>query len=327
MLEATLENSVVDNRIYLGQEVSYTLKVKNKGTSQAENVKVQIEMPDGIENEKYYLDGYEEKKVESDKMIIDYGNIDVGSVSTKDFTIKYNSTGKTNVYGKILLNNVDLGVKSNTIEDAIQDNDANVEFEINDSSYVDKKEYTVDDEVNVGIVLKNYSKSEINNAKVVLDIPDNVEVTNVFNENEKIEYNFDETTRKLTINFEKLSIHDKKDSTSSTRIYLNVKINDIKEETYIKASAYVGIKKIGEQKLKFNLYDLKYDLQVKTSIDDNTYLKRNDKLNYNISIKNTGEKDIENVWMKIDFAKDTSYIETIKNEEQIHSALIIQMII
>ena len=321
VLEATLENSVVDNRIYLGQEVSYTLKVKNKGTSQAENVKVQIEMPDGIENEKYYLDGYEEKKVESDKMIIDYGNIDVGSVSTKDFTIKYNSTGKTNVYGEILLNNVDLGVKSNTIEDAIQDNDANVEFEINDSSYVDKKEYTVDDEVNVGIVLKNYSESEINNAKVVLDIPDNVEVTNVFNENEKIEYNFDETTRKLTINFEKLSIHDKKDSTSSTRIYLNVKINDIKEETYIKASAYVGIKKIGEQKLKFNLYDLKYDLQVKTSIDDNTYLKRNDKLNYNISIKNTGEKDIENVWMKIDFAKDTSYIETIKNEEQIHSAL------
>ena len=129
VLEATLEDDTVDGTVYVDQVVKYTLNITNKGTTDAENVKISVPVPEGMVYTKYtepndeinsgeYIDDLETKNIE-----LEISKIIKDEKKQISFALRPKEIRNIEVCAKVKYENNEITTNSinNNIKDSIVD--------------------------------------------------------------------------------------------------------------------------------------------------------------------------------------------------------------
>lgn len=311
VLEATLEDDTVEGTVYVGQVVNYTLNITNKGTADAENVKINIPVPDGMV--------YVEKEVNSED-----GNIDI--VEKEDKTIERNienikvnetqkielmlkakeSKEKAEVYAKLESNYEN--IETNKIEYKIKQSDLEATLIYSNG------QLKIGEEVQYLVTIKNNSEKEQKNVKINMRLPENIALQSI-----KVKDLYEEITSKTELDNKNNNINIKLPEISGNDIvyvYLNTIANDeiINESIYATLNTN-DVENQVTNKMTINISKPTGEVEVLATPEEG-YVKVGDILEYNIKIKNTSKEKIDEK-LTLKLPGNFSIIEAKLGEESI----------
>lgn len=311
VLEATLEDDTVEGNVNIGQVVKYTVNVTNKGTADAENVKINIPVPDGMV--------YVEKEVNSED-----GNIDI--VEKEDKTIERNienikvnetqkielmlkakeSKEKAEVYAKLESNYEN--IETNKIEYKIKQSDLEATLIYSNG------QLKIGEEVQYLVTIKNNSEKEQKNVKINMRLPENIALQSI-----KVKDLYEEITSKTELDNKNNNINIKLPEISGNDIvyvYLNTIANDeiINESIYATLNTN-DVENQVTNKMTINISKPTGEVEVLATPEEG-YVKVGDILEYNIKIKNTSKEKIDEK-LTLKLPGNFSIIEAKLGEESI----------
>lgn len=314
VLEATLEDNTVDGTVYVGQVVTYTVTVINKGTEDAKDVKVNLEVPEGMVYGKYEEIEIGTDFIEKENINIveeNIENIKVGEIAKvvfelkakqeKNITINANLIYKGQENKQCKLNNI---IKNACLNIKI----TNLKGE--GITKLDTFRYRLD--------VKNISDETLKDIKIEFKLPDGVEYVDYLlkGNDEEIKYNKNTNTVSFSIN----SID------SNDTVSLITEVQAIKEGRLNKIYAIANVNNQEITSNSLETYINKVDIQMNAESDKKDYVKVGEKINFIINITNNSEQEISDN-LEINFPTNIGYSNgKINNEDitgekiQIHNA-------
>ena len=300
VLEATLEDNTVDGTAYIDQYVIYTLTLKNTGNADAENINGKITIPEGtqfaVKDEETNI-GTEYKILEGEnEQNLNIGTIEKNSTKQVTFALYIKESNKTS--------NVSLSLEGSNIE-TIQTNTLNIKTK--DKLLEEFKLYENQGSINIGesfsytLSVDKSADKELNNAKVKIDIPDGIK----FNYAVAYDYNDEEAeplvqTDRLKNGSIEMDLNFECD-TYSIRINLTPE-RIINENIYATFSCDEGTQLSDIKTIKVNTINA--DIKVNSNIDSGAYIKLGEKIEYEITIKNTSITSLDNFVVQLNLTGD-----------------------
>lgn len=307
VLEAKLEDNTVDGTVYTGQVVTYTLTVTNKGTEDANNVKITLKLPEKVNEVKINTaeDRTEDYIINEDKIItFNLGNIEKDKEKTESFDLMISVVGNESFDVQINCDNY------NTIslekEITSKELEKNIEYAISDATYPEaKKEYLVDDLIKLRVELENKETEKLKDILVDFEIPEGLKLEEFRDSGELCDYKYDEEKNQLEVHFDSI------DNTRISRFYIILKVKK-GGTNVVKSNVFVRNKKINSQSITLRSKELKYEVNVQANIESG-YIHKDDKINYLVSILNKDGIEIKDINLSLKIPNDLSYISVKKN--------------
>lgn len=279
ILEATLEDNTVDGTVYTGQVVTYTVTVTNKGTEDAENVKVNAKVPEGMVYTQYkeaedeinqgeYIEDLNIKNVD-----INIGKIEKNETKTVNFYLNPKVNQKTVIQVEISQN--EQIVSSDKIENNIEKSILNMSMELGT-----KKDIIISNRYKFQLKLSK-QENDIENITIKIKIPDNIEIEKVYINDDELDttkFFYDERNREIITTIDKveedvITIFVKSPNLgSSGNIYAIVEYEDMKQ--------YSNVASV-------NVYDINATATVISNKGE--YIKAGEEIQYTFEIKNQGD--------------------------------------
>lgn len=311
IIEATLEDNTVDGTVYVGQVVTYTVNVSNKGTADAENVKVTVPVPDGMvyteknsniyDVEKDYIYKEDVKNIE-----LDFGNIEKGNSDKKEFLLYAKEEKNTSIKAEVSCSNY-ADTESNEKNITIKKSSLNMKFNTDKEAFVG--EY-------VGISFNLDTSETINNVKTKIKLPEELKYVSgsAFDyKNDKdlenvISYN--EADRNIEINIDKIE---------SNTIIISISVEAVKSNENIKLYAetnYSGNSQLSNTSV-VSIYNLDTEIEAVSSIENNSSIKAGESIEYTLTIKNTSQKEIGYIYPRFKIPQEMEITNVYLNDKEI----------
>ena len=276
-----------------GKILKYKLIIKNTGKEVAENVKANINLPEGMTLVEQVSDmtdfsvnqyNYETKNLEQTIEKLEAG---------KEYTIEY----------KLAVTKIISGAKEEVTEQKIistitankVEGNISSEFTINvvkgdivGSVTSDKTgaNLVAKDSIQYYLEIKNANFEEKKNIEAEVEIPAELSIVSVEN-NEGTDYSFNDKTRILT--YKKPSLK----GGETDGLFIRLQVEDFKENKEVKISAKIKCDSSEEtlETLKYNLIKDIISVNLSSNIDQKN-LSDTDNLEYYINVKNNGSENI-----------------------------------
>lgn len=289
------------------EEIALNVTVKNVGENKAENINVQIPIPNNatyishdveredvvsnIDNKVLNLSIAELEKAEefTVKVLLKVSHIFEVNAESADIEFTANVTAK------------DLAKKMNAKSPKIKVIQADLEIEQYFECNYTKVQPFVNvpgDEISFIIKVSNVSDRQLNNLVVTEELPTGFSFIKASRENESeggtSDANYDENTRIITWNINKLEQY------KNTKLLLTVKVNELQENiTISKMNTVVKAKADGTDTYESNnlLIDVAKPVLVISQTTDtkDTYVKEGDKISYKFTVRNEGKATAQNI--------------------------------
>ena len=303
IIEATLEDNTADGVAYVEQNVKYIVTIKNKGTAEAEDVNVNIPVPDGFVYSvidtstnvgESFIQDETVKNIE-----INVGKLSANEEVQKEVYLYVKEAGKNeNIIASIKGTNFEVKTtNSKSISTKVR-NIATIRL-TNNYQYV-----FVGETESYGIYLSD--KNELKNVKVEVQIPEGMEFVDAtaydYDNDEqaidtaKVLYN--NNTRKLTIDLGEIELQE---------ITFEIRLKATEKFENKKLFANIICDK-GEQQtnaIMVNAKEKTYTVDVTSNVSDGEYIKNGEEVEYKIEIKNTSEVDLYGISTRVKF--DSSF--------------------
>lgn len=305
VLEATLEDDTVDGTVYVDQVVKYTLNITNKGTSDAENVKINVPVPNGMVYGTYEEIEIGTSFVEKNDVTIfeeNIENVKAGENNKVIFYLKANQKKNTEVNANIMYK--EQIVKQCTVKNTIEDACLNMNITNLSTNGITKL-----DTFRCRLDIENVSREVLNNVKVEIKLPSGVEYVDLI-KGEDIEITYNKEVNTISFSIDNLNTDDK--------IILITELQATKEG---KLDKIYAIANVNNQKVFSNYlepYVNKIDVQMNVESDKTGYVKVGEKIKFTIKISNNSEKNIADN-LEINFPTDISYSSGKINNKEIDS--------
>lgn len=310
VLEASISsNKNEQEEVLTGEFIKYTVTAKNTGTENAENVVVNVNLPEEltyVEKREDSLSGYKTIASGGKNVAIDLGTVEVGKTVSKELLMRVENiledTLKVETSITITSSNIDGNIKADTIKNTL----AKTYF-ITSSGIKDSKEIVSKDEVYT-YYISALSSSTIDNreeTKVEVNIPQEVEYQNIkilkqengktedITNQTKCEYN--SKTRKLVVDLGTI------DGLNVTTMYIDVKAKELPENVYekvIQADARISGKDVRSQKVELPSVEIdKIGLKVTqtSTITNNAEISAYEDFKYVFEIENLSNTILDNI--------------------------------
>lgn len=311
ILEGTLEDNTVDGTVYTEQVVTYTVTVTNKGTADAENVKVTVPVPEGMVYAIYEVDkedGNEYLVEKEDKNIQQtIEKISINETIELNIILKAKEEKeKIQIYANINTNNID--IQTNKIENKIILSNIGL-----DIKYVNG-EKEIGEEIQYLVTINNNSEEKIEDLNVDIILPEKAEFKNL-----KVKDIFSDITSEAELKEENNKINVKikqMESTDIIYIYITfIPTGEIKnEEIYVTLNTK-DVKNQTSTKGIINVLKPTGIVEIKSERNEG-YIQVGDILDYNISIQNTGNTEVFET-IEIELPNNFYIIEKTLNGQEI----------
>lgn len=309
VLEATIESNYAEDQVVaVGNYIEYTVKVTNKGTLDAENAHIVVNVPEytkyaqyNEENDAYKVD-YETKVV-----TIPVEKIKVGETVERKITLKVESSSsieqgvvdKIKVKAEVISTNNDYGCETNEVTNSI----TQPYFSIINNPTVDSYgELYIGQEFGYEImVMTAVSGKKSENTIVKIPLPEGLEYVSssvrsydyMNDKGQKVELNinYNKDTHSITVNVGEVT------STIAKIVTIKTKVAELNNNEYkrnLKTYAQVLADGVNEETSEIKEYVVtKAGVEVKqtSSIPSGTVINAGDELSYTITVKNIGERE------------------------------------
>lgn len=322
ILEASLSNDAAET-VDVDDVITYTVKVKNTGSIVAENLKVQINVPDGtcyVVRE--IVDGYNEEYVEKEDKTItkEIEKVEPGQTVSISFDLKAKEEKSIEVNAEIL-NGTEKYCTTNTIATKIVNMDFTVKMEEiytkNENGERESKQ-----QVNIPILyvisINNKNESEkLKNVTAKVKIPENVDYSStVINDEENPKsVTYDENTRELNIKVDDIGKYSTENQDWIREIYLYVIPNNT-NESYIQAEVTGNKKTVLSNKCQIAAIPMNVEVSATANKESGYITEFEDDIIYTIKMKNNSEQEISNIDLEVNLPNEFEYSTSYINGEE-----------
>ncbi len=296
MIETNSESNIANGaNVKEGKFITYRLKIKNTGKDVANNVNIDIKLPDGLaivrttyemsDLPSYEYD-YETKYLST---ILETLNPDETYEIEYKLAVTQILTGTQN---EVTEQKISAEVKADKLEESVTSEKTIkiVKGDIISYATSDKtnKSLKVGDTIQYYINIKNANYTSKNNIIAQIKLPSELKVISVVN-NEDTKYNYDENSNTITYNKSKLN------PGATDGILINLEVLDFKEDKQVKISSTI---KCDEMKEEENLEEISYNLTksiISSTLTSNIpegNISDTDDLEYYINVKNNSNDNI-----------------------------------
>lgn len=306
VLEATIESNYAEDQVVaVGNYIEYTVKVTNKGTLDAENAHIVVNVPEytkyaqyNEENDAYKVD-YETKVV-----TIPVEKIKVGETVEQKITLKVESSSsieqgvvdKIKVKAEVISTNNDYGCETNEVTNSI----TQPYYYISNNPVENYGDLSEGEEFEFEVVIMTTSNiNKSSNTMVKIPLPEGL--TYVSANVKSYDYsNMKEKDENVKINYNKNTVIAEVGEVTdiiAKVVNLKVKVTELNNNEYkrnLKTYAHVSADGVQEETSEIKEYTItKVGLDVKqtSNIPNTTSIQAGDKLTYIITIKNIGQKE------------------------------------
>lgn len=287
-----------------GEEVTYRVKITNTGSESAKNVKVTMNLPEGM----YFID-----HKYSNSSIVKEDRFDISKDTSRTKEVgNIDANGETVIEFNTIVKSINMNQDLTTTYKLEADNlskATNSSFTIREIEGTLKARLTAnkadnkvqkDDEITFKLLIENLTGAEQNNVTAVFDLPDGLEyvdkdeiqkeLTNITGQEnfEELSYQASTTKKNLTINFGKIKAYGK--YTGMIRMKVTTEKNsNLKVQAKVKSDE--NQTEVRSNTMVFNAVEGTSALEVlhTSSIGSNSAVDK-DTFNIYIDIKNNGGK-------------------------------------
>lgn len=308
ILEATLQSNYLEDQVVgVGNYIDYTVKVTNKGTLDADNVSIMVNVPEYTKYAQYNEEkGSYQIDLETPVVTIPVEKVKIGETVEKKITLKVIDSSseeqgvvdKIKVKAQVISNNNEYRCETNEVINSI----TQPYYFISNNPVENYGDLSEDEEFEFNILVlttSNDKKSENTTVKIPLPqgltyISANVksyDYTNMKEANVETEVNCKENI--VTANVGEVT------NTIGKIVTVKVKVSKLNNNEYkcnLKTYAQVSANGVQEETSEIKEYKItKIGLEVvqTSNIPNTTSIQAGDKLTYIITIKNIGEKDAQ----------------------------------
>lgn len=338
--EITDENSV---REY--QYITYKTIVKNTGTVDATKLKLTVDLKNATVED---ADG---ATVEGTKLVYDIESLPAGREETVEYTVKVGTISSINIEGLIIADTTDddgneikkyyiTDADGNEIEINLEDyykvfNNVSITAENFEGTLEDKKETSIKEaeikvtgdyiingtsfssgvKLNYQINVANLSDKELQNVVITDKLPEGLKYVEASSQNEN-EITYDEASRTITIKINSISAENVKGQLVYLETELPQNVGKIEVKNSINVTAN-GIQIYEAKAREIEVYGPVLSISLQSDITNGSYIKEGNKVNFTITVENTGEKDASMTKVKINLPKELKVSEAYyMNEEK-----------
>ena len=314
VLEAKLESSAEETKeLQVGDFIKYNVTVKNTGTENAENVKANIYIPEGLSyvyKTEESITGYRTITGSEGTAVLDLGTVKPNDTIQKEMLIRIQNIVSMKdedkveaiTQAKVTTDSIEGEILSNTIKNIVVKSFYSVSGKVQkDNTYFkigDTYEYDI-------YVASSFSEEKREETVVEIDIPEEIEyqgikVVSQVNREEtditdSISSKYNKKTRKLTVELGNLEKNQAK------RIYLTVKVDNLPDDTYTKqveVNATVSGKNTRTQQLKFDNVEINrvgIKIAQTSSITENAEIAAYEDFKYIFTVENLSNMQLNDV--------------------------------
>ena len=296
-LEATISKDV--EKVKEKEEFAVTISVSNIGETVAENVNIEVPMPNGGTYSRYEIDVDNATISEApDKFVATLDKMEIGqNVQLKVYLIAnplVKTEGSTTITKTVVPT---VNVTAKDLETVLTRSTDEIEIEFAEF-YVEEVEMDEEkieragNEISFRTTVINSSTETKNNVIIKKILPKELSIVSATEG-----YDFDETTREITWKIESMK------ELSTQNFYIDTLINSYDENIAIKEiSISTSVKAENSEEYNSNKIIVKIGKPIlkiiQTSDNANTYLKEGDSVNYTFIIKNEGGVIARNLQIK-----------------------------
>ena len=312
VLEATLEDNTVDGTTYVGQVVTYTITVTNKGTEDAENVKINVPVPDGMVYAELNDDIYDVEnkyifKEDIKNIEIEVGKIEKDKSTIKEFLLYAQDENSGSMKAKINSSNFSeiesnekkINIKKSPLSMLLTTNDENV-FENN----------------YMGLILTLETAEEVNNVKVKMNLPSGIEFSSAtaqdYLEDKELDntVTYNEKDRNIEININKIE-------KNSIMINILVKVTGTQKYPIYAEGKFSEDTNIVSNVIKVEGHKLDAEVESTSSVTSGSYVKVGEEIDYTLTIKNKSKVKMEGLYPSIKFSNEIVVEKVYVNDKEL----------
>ena len=312
VLEATLEDDTVEGNVNIGQVVKYTVNVTNKGTADAENVKINVPVPEGmvyaIQNEDIYdVENPYILKEDVKNIEIEVGKIEKEKSTKTEFLLYAKDENNSSIKAKIS--------SSNFAEIESNEKNVNVKKSVLSMLLTNSKKDTFENDYN-GFVLTFETQEKVSNVKAKMNIPTGIEFVSAsaydYVEDKDLQnvVTYNEKDRNIEINIDKIE-------NNSIIVNITVKITGTQEYAISAKGSCTEDNNISSNVIKINGHKLEANVETISSVSSGSYVKVGEKIDYSITIENNSSAKIESLNTKIQLPNQIVYNKVYINENEL----------
>lgn len=290
------------------QEIKYVTTIKNTSTINAESVVLSTNLQNGniLSTAEKILDSTGKEISSKDKTMDEvnvteftftWNNIPAGYTAVLECTafpsdieeISGDNKKVTNVV-KVTAGNVEEEIE-NTVENNLTEAKLYVQLSIEDNTI----QFENNDEIRMYLHIENISEETINNIVATYTLPEGLEYIKN-NEDQQITYN--EATRTITINIDKIDSNDATNETIKVKVNIPNNIGKMKTLSTVKVKAD-EVETYCSNALKINMAAPVLSIDLSSNIANGSYIKEGQAIEINGIAKNTDGVDSSNLNISI----------------------------
>lgn len=310
VIEAKLESNVEGTKELQAEDlIKYTVTVKNTGTENAENVKVNVKVPNNlryIQLDEESISGYKTIATQGKTAVVELGTLEAGSSIKKELLMKVESivedTAKVETKVAITSDSIEGEIASNVLTNTI----VKTYYQINSSIENDDDNISIGDEYKYAIYISSPSSyNAIEDTILEIDIPEELEYKEIqvmskkelkpTDITENISKKYDKKTRKLTIELDNIENQEIK------IVYLTVKVQKLEDNVYSKTlelNAKVSGKDTRAQEVKLDKVEINklgFKVSQTSNITENAEITAYEDFKYVFTVENLSNLQLYNV--------------------------------
>ena len=292
-LEVELTTPLTDNIVRQGQYISFNAQISNTGTATAQDVTLDVNIPENTTYVEYDVSIAYFKEIENSEPI-QIGELASGETKTVTYYLKVNENASTN--NAQISNFVTL--KASDIREIISNNiDFNVEEGkislVNSSDNYISEDFTIEQgqELTYFVTINNLVEEKLNNITVEYKVPEGMKI-NKDKTGKIIVQNNEVDIQGVTINNNTVTYKvDTLDEYGIITLAINVTVDDVISPATSYAQAYIENDKYISNSITFNEIENKATLTAQ--LPDNKYVKEGETVIYEYIVKNEGQTSLK----------------------------------
>ena len=323
-LKAKLGNTDISNggEVAQGEVIRYDIEIENTGSEIATNINATAKIPDGMvlvePKEKYeYAEGYYNELTDKKEATFAIDNLQSGEKTIKSYDVKVTKNAKAgeNIENKVTVKYGEATAETNSIKNRVKEGSLSVTVKRVSDRILELYAGTY---CNYYVMVENISETQQNNVKVKLNLPKELELSNVMIVNNPYGNPDEASSEDIEL--------------SSTISLGNIKANETKYICFTTETKPLGNKGLEEVSIsvtaksdtsneaKSNVYNeivKDYNLKISMSANnDSGNLKTNDIIEYTIKIENTSDVDANLIDITDIIPKELSVLSVNVNGEE-----------
>lgn len=319
-LEVSLKALVGDKEattVNEGEIIRYEAIVKNTGSEDIENAKIIAKVPAGttlINSDKlnYTEAGQEDSDDSDDNIELDQKEIDrdIGKIlKGEEKTVYYEVRPNKQTEGQVIKNSVQLQYgevtkESNEVSTTITKGTLSLILKNTE----DTSEFESGYSYRYILYIQNLTDQKLENVNITINNPEGTSIKELFSISKDIEvYDTNTTTIKEIDPSEEMHM----------AVYMNANVKDTETGT-VSATAKVNNAEANSNKLDLKIENSAKSLEMSvTSTNSGEYVKAGDKIVYNISLKNNGTKEINDIQINNTASKLVTIDKVTRNDKEL----------